>query len=73
MSLVTMRPTFRLQLRADLMTVRQRMESVLQQASWRNRGQLFGDYAEFHVPDQEVRYWSPHLAVHLEPESDQHS
>jgi hypothetical protein len=49
------------------------MGQVLEQAAWRNRGQLFGDYAEFHVAEQDVRYWSPHLAVHLEPEGDQRS
>jgi hypothetical protein len=67
MSLMAMRPTFRLQLRGELNVVQQRLYEVLKRPTWKDRGQIFGDYAEFHVSEAEQRYWSPHLAIHLEP------
>ncbi len=67
MSLMAMRPTFRLQLRGELNVVQQRLHEVLKRPTWKERGQIFGDYAEFHVSEAEQRYWSPHLAIHLEP------
>ncbi|MDP1561854.1 MAG: hypothetical protein Q8M16_10790 [Pirellulaceae bacterium] len=67
MSLMAMRPTFRLQVSGELSAVQQRLHDVLKRPAWKDRGQIFGDYAEFHVPESEQRYWSPHLAIHLEP------
>jgi hypothetical protein len=67
MSLVTMRPTFRLHLTGDMAANQARLEQVLQRPEWRAQGQMFGDYIEFHVAEDQQRYWSPHLAVHLEP------
>lgn len=67
MSLISMRPTFRLQLAGDLKSVQQRLQEILKHPTWKDRGQIFGDYAEFHVAENEQRYWSPHLAIHLEP------
>ncbi|MBL8890303.1 MAG: hypothetical protein JNL67_10010 [Planctomycetaceae bacterium] len=67
MSLISMRPTFRLRLAGDLKFVQQRLQESLAHPAWKDRGQIFGDYAEFHVAEDEQRYWSPHLAIHLEP------
>lgn len=67
MSLMAMRPTFRVQLPAELNVVQSRLHEVLKQPNWKDRGQIFGDYAEFHIAESEQRYWSPHLAIHLEP------
>jgi hypothetical protein len=71
MSLVTMRPIFRLHLAGDMAANQAKLEQVLRRPEWRALGQMFGDYIEFHVAEDQQRCWSPHLAVHLEP-LDQH-
>jgi hypothetical protein len=72
MSMIQLRPTFRLQLRGELHVVQGRLTAALKQPIWKDRGQIFGDYAEFHVAETEQRYWSPHLAIHLEPLDREH-
>lgn len=71
MSLVTMRPTFRLRLQGSFAEVQAKLETALRSPTWREGSQCFGDYCEFHVPEDQQRYWSPHMAVHLEPLDEQ--
>jgi hypothetical protein len=71
MSLVTMRPTFRLRLQGSFAEVQAKLETALRSPTWRDGSQCFGDYCEFHVPEDQQRYWSPHMAVHLEPLDEQ--
>jgi hypothetical protein len=71
MSLLTLRPTFRLVLAGSPTDTAGRLQNAVRQhADWQPLCQFYGDYAEFHINPKQTRYWSPHLGLHFEPYTD---
>ncbi len=61
-----MRPQFGFDVLLPTETVVQRIGMELSKAEWKDKGLFFGNYAELHIPKDELRYWSPHLSLSIE-------
>jgi hypothetical protein len=70
MFFTTLRPTFELHLPYPCDVVNRQVQEVLKDSEWSNHCQSFDRYSELHIPKAEIRYWSPHLSLHLDEDSD---
>lgn len=66
MLFTSLRPTFELHLPYPCDAVNRHVQEVLKGSEWSNHCQSFDRYSELHVPKAEIRYWSPHLSLHLD-------
>lgn len=62
-----MRPTFELELPYSTEEVMRRIATELKRPGRACKCLLFSQYAELHIPESQVRYWSPHLSLSFEP------
>lgn len=60
-----MRPTFQLELPCGKEEFMPRLLEALQQSPGGENSLVFEDYIELHIPNSELRYWSPHLSLHF--------
>jgi hypothetical protein len=65
MSIAAMRPTFEMQLEVPCHEVDHRIREVLGRPEWSQHNLAFENYSELHIPQSELRYWSPHLSLLL--------
>ena len=70
MHLTPMRPTFELELPYSRDEVMRRVSAELKKPDREHKSLLFTQYAELHIPDEAVRYWSPHLSLSFEEEGE---
>jgi hypothetical protein len=63
MSLLSLRPTFEMQLPHPKAELVRRVQSELRKQPWNSTSLVFDDYVEIHIPRSELRYWSPHLSL----------
>lgn len=70
MSIATLRPTFELHFPVQCSELDRRLRNQLATDEWRTTSLAFDRYAELHVPKSQIRYWSPHLSLHLIEEED---
>lgn len=68
MHLTPMRPTFEMEIPFSKEEVMCRVGAELQRPDRTIKSLLFKQYAELHIPDGEVRYWSPHLSLSFDEE-----
>lgn len=70
MHLTPMRPTFEMELPYSKDEVMRRVGAELTKPDREHKSLLFAQYAELHVPDTAIRYWSPHLALSFDEEGE---
>lgn len=58
-----MRPTFEMELPYSKEEVIRRIGVELKKPNRNNTCLLFDQYAELHIPESDIRYWSPHLSL----------
>lgn len=66
MRFTSMRPTFEMQLPYSKAEVIRRIGVKLKNSNRENKWMLFDQYAELHLPECQIRYWSPHLTLGFE-------
>jgi hypothetical protein len=66
MRFTSMRPTFEMKLPYSRDEVFRRIREKLEQTSRENTWLFFDQYAELHLPERSIRYWSPHLTLSFE-------
>jgi len=71
MHFTPMRPTFEMQLPYSKEEVMRRIGVELKKPNNSNRFQLFDQYAELHIPEAEIRVWSPLLSLSFERDGTQ--
>ena len=64
-----MRPTFEMQLPFSKEEVIRRIGVELKKPNRSNTCLLFDQYAELHIPESDIRYWSPHLSLSFDGDS----
>jgi hypothetical protein len=69
MHFLSMRPTFDTVVPCTKEELIREVSQQLESHEWNWESHDFGGYIELHVPQKQVRYWSPHLSISLE-ESD---
>lgn len=63
-----MRPTFDMELPLDKDEVMRRVSDELSKPDRDHTCLLFNQYVELHIPQDQVRFWSPHLSLSFEEE-----
>ena len=71
MRFTSMRPTFETQLPCSINEALLRIGVELKRTNRENTWLLFDQYAELHLPECNVRYWSPHLTLSFEGDGSQ--
>ena len=70
MHLTPMRPTFEQELPYPKDEVMRRVGAELKKPDRQHKSLLFTQYAELHIADAAVRYWSPHLSLSFDEEGE---
>lgn len=63
---VSLRPTFILDVASPKQEFFRQLVDVLQTSQGSTTSLVFEDFVELHIPENELRYWSPHLSLHFE-------
>lgn len=71
MHFTPMRPTFEMQLPYSVDEVMNRVGVELKKPSRGHHSLLFQQYVELHIPESQLRYWSPHLSLSFEGDGSQ--
>jgi hypothetical protein len=64
------RPRFRIPVNGEAEDARRRVQRALENTSCRVRGGRIGQRLELRMPEEERRYWSPHLSLVIDAEDD---
>ena len=67
MSIATLRPTFEIEIPLSFDALNRGIQQELACDPWKATSLAFDGYSELHIPKEQVRYWSPHLSLQLEP------
>ncbi len=70
MSLSSMRPTFEVHVPQSCDLVVHQFGEALEKSDWKATSKFFGRYAELHVAQSEMRYWSPHLSLYFDADGE---
>lgn len=71
MSILSLRPTFEMQLPHPKNEVVRRIHRELKKSPLSASSLVFDDYVEIHIPPSELRYWSPHLSLSFDGDENQ--
>lgn len=65
MPLLSLRPTFEIELNENRLTVIDKLKLHKKQSGLNELYQLYGEYGEIHLPKSEHRLWSPYLTFYI--------